>query len=467
MTKMSCLLILATGIIFSQNKQLLYGFNEIPQSLLLNPGTNINNDWYVGMPLLSNIHAHGGSSGVSVYELFAADGIDFNTKLEKVVYNLGPKDFFTANEQMELLSGGYTFGPSYNKNQYLSFGIYQEMDAIAYFPKDYAILVYEGNQDNIDRIFNAGHLNAAAELISVFHVGYNKKINKKFTYGVRGKIYSNLINLNSTKNSGYFVTVRGESNIYDHIFNLDLEVRTSGLKSLTDKTEFEPKDLVKRAFLGGNLGLGFDVGFTYQINKQWYVDASLLDIGFIRHSKDTENYKLDGSYVFEGVNPIFPESGSSKTADEYWSEIEDEFEDLFTIDTTNAKYTTWRPLKLNASLNYAFGEKRDKECNCRRDDKGFLNRLGLQLYAIKRPLQPQMALTAYYFRSFLDGLQAKVSYTVDTYSFKNLGLGISANLGSFNFYLMADNLLEYQNIYDARTASLQLGINFIFNKNEN
>ncbi|MGZ0015043.1 DUF5723 family protein [Yeosuana sp. AK3] len=469
MRKFCVFFILISCLASSQNKQLLYGFSEIPQSLLLNPGGKVTNKGYFGVPLLSQIHINAGTSGTTMYDLFANDGLDFNLKLEKAIYNMQANDFFTINQQLEIFSGGFAFGNRFEKDKYLSFGLYQELDVIAYFPKDYAILAYEGNQTNINRVFNAGHLNARAELISVLHVGVNKKVNKELTIGFRGKLYSSLLDINSTNNKGSFVTVDGTNNFYNHMFNLDLEVRTSGIASLNNDgatSESTIKDLRKRIFLGPNLGLGVDVGFTYQLTEQWMVDGSLQDIGFISHSKDVENYKVSGNYVFEGVNPLFPETGAGQTAEDYWNAIEDEFNDLFKVDTTNTKYTTWRPVKLNASLNYAFGKKKYKDCNCLRGKNGYQNAIGLQLYGIKRPKQPQMALTAYYFRKVFNGLQTKVTYTIDSFSYNNVGLGLSANFGMVNFYIMADNIFEYKNIYDAQSVSLQLGFNVLFKKNE-
>lgn len=467
MKKIGYLFFLVTCLSFAQNKQILYGFSEIPQSLLQNPGGEATNNWYFGLPLLSHIHVQTGSSGVSFYDLFAADGIDFNVKFKNTIDNLKSTDFVTANQQIELFSGGFAFGSSFNKNQYISFGLYQEFDFISYFPKDYSDLIYEGNQNNINRIFDASDLSLSAELISVWHVGYNKKVNDNFTFGVRGKIYSSIINANSTNNNGSLVTRTGENNFFNHIFNLDLELQTSGYTTTGEEDRFTPDDYKKRLLLGGNLGLGFDIGFTKKITDQWTFDTSLLDIGFITHKKDVENYKVEGVYEFEGVDPIFFESDEGETADDLWSSIEEDFEDLFKVDSTQTKYTTWRPAKLNASLNYAFGKKKEKTCKCIKDESKYLNAIGMQLYAIARPKQPQLALTTYYYRRLFNGLSAKATYTIDTYSFKNIGLGVYANLGGLNFYVMADNFLEYQNIYNAQGVSLQLGFNYIFNKNEN
>lgn len=468
MKKTLVIALLITCLSFSQNKQILYGFNDIPQSLLQNPGARVSNDWYVGIPLLSHIHVNFGSSELTVYDLFADDNRDFNDKLRQAVFSMKPNDFFTFNQQLEIFSGGFAYGDSFQKNKYISFGFYEELDFIGYFPQDYAILALDGNLNKTNRLFRADHLNFSAELISVLHVGFNKKVNEKFTYGFRGKIYSSIANVNSVNNKGSFVTVPGEDNLLRHIFELDGGVRTSGLASLLDEdsSEDDVSALRKSILFGGNLGLGLDVGFTYQMNDQWYFDASLIDVGFISHKKDVENYEIKGDYVYEGIDPLFPDA-SGRSANSYWSEIEDEFEDLFTADTTTTKYTTMRPIKLNASLNYAFGKKEIEECNCVNEDSGYLNRVGAQLYAIARPKGPQVAFTAYYYRRLFKGLEAKATYTLDSYSFNNIGLGVSANLGGLNIYAMADNFLNFKNIYDAQSVSLQLGINYIFKKNEN
>lgn len=465
---MLCLLL--TCYSFSQNKQVMYGFNEIPQSLLLNPGAQIEYDWYFGFPLISNIHANAGMSGLSVYDVFADDGRDFNTKLKEAIYSLDLNDHFAINQQLEIVSGGFAFGNNYEKDQYLSFGLYQETDVFIYFPQDYAILAYEGNQSNINRIFDLSHLNVKGEIISVFHVGYNKKLNKKITVGARGKIYSSIINFNSVNNTGTFITVPGSDNFYNHIFDLDLQLQTSGAASLLndDNSDFDQdiKALRSRILFGGNLGLGLDLGFTYKPSEQWTIAASLQDIGFISHSKDIENYKLDGSYEFDGINPIFEETQQGQTAEEYWNEISDEFEDLFTLDTTVTKYTTWRPIKFNSSVTYSFGKEVSKDCNCLTEDSGYLNGVGGHLFLVNRPKMPQVALTAFYYRKLFKQLRLKATYTLDSYSFNNVGLGMSAHFGPVNFYVMADNLLEFQNLAKAQSVSLQLGFNYIFTKNE-
>jgi hypothetical protein len=56
----------------------------------------------------------------------------------------------------------------------------------------------------------------------------------------------------------------------------------------------------------------------------------------------------------------------------------------------------------------------------------------------------------------------KATYTLDSYSFTNIGLGLSSKLGPVNFYILADNLLEYKDVSKANSLSFQLGFNVVF-----
>ena len=135
--------IILFGILISQaqNKQLLYNVNGLPQSLLNNPGANVNFDGHIGVPLFSKFHISTGSSGVNLFDIFDETNVDVNKKVSSAIRRLTRNDYLTLHQQLEILS----FGWRLNNGQYLSAGVYQEMDMFAYFPKDPALLVNEGN----------------------------------------------------------------------------------------------------------------------------------------------------------------------------------------------------------------------------------------------------------------------------------------------------------------------------------
>jgi hypothetical protein len=79
-----------------------------------------------------------------------------------------------------------------------------------------------------------------------------------------------------------------------------------------------------------------------------------------------------------------------------------------------------------------------------------------------RPLRPQYAITGFYEKIFTEKLHAKVTYTVDDYSYHNVGVGISTQLGSLSLFGMVDNILAFNNLANASSVSFQMGINLIF-----
>ncbi|MBT8211354.1 MAG: hypothetical protein KJP14_12580, partial [Eudoraea sp.] len=138
----------ACSVTWAQNRQLLYDFTDIPQALLLNPGMETSYDWFAGIPMLSGVSVQAGTSGISVNDIFADDGLDINDKVRnRAVFGLGAGDNQSVSSQIEIFSGGFR-GKNRPQNFY-SFGIYGELDFINYWPKDLAILAYEGNASRL------------------------------------------------------------------------------------------------------------------------------------------------------------------------------------------------------------------------------------------------------------------------------------------------------------------------------
>lgn len=454
----------------AQNKQLLYDFSEIPQSLMVNPGVETDFNWYAGIPLISGVSTHAGSNGISVNDIFADDGLDINVKVrERMVAGLSPKDEFMGNVSLELLSGGYR---SENPNIFYSFGAYLELDNITYWPQDYAYLAFEGNADQIDRRFDLGDLKSRGSMVSVYHFGINKKIDESLTVGARGKIYSAIADYSSSTNDGYFVNTEGQNNLLATTISADLKLKSSGFGELrnAERDETLGSTMLKRALFGGDLGLGFDVGFSYHLSDRTVVTGSLLDLGLIYHSSDVYTYSLKGNATVEGIEIDVLEDFANLNRD-FWQDLVDEVEEIVPFETSNKGYISFRPTKLNASLRHDFGKPIENgsqvDCDCTVGSSRnslrvkYRNSVGGQLYAINRPRGPQFALTGFYLRRFGNYMALKATYTADKFSYTNLGIGLNLQAGPVNFYVMADNLLSYQNIAASNYASFQLGLNII------
>ncbi len=445
-----------------QRGQVLYGFHEIPQSLLLNPGADVNYRWFFGLPLLSGVQVNVGSSGFSVFDLFADDGVDFNTKLTNIVNNTSRTETVFANQQLEVFTIGFKSGGWRGKN-YFSLGMYQELDFFSYWPRDPIQLAYYGNSDSVGRRYDLSDASAYAELLTVFHFGLKLRVNDKFSYGARFKVYNSIFNAEAVDNSGYFLTEFGSDNIYRQTLSLVSTINTSGFTVFQDSEDDVGvgKVVRERILFGGDLGLGLDFGFNYYPKRNWQISGSLLDIGFIHHTKETENYTVNGTHVYEGIELLFPDPDQGGTIP-YWDNLIDAIEDDLNPQTLNRSYATFRPWKLHLLGEYSFGGFTRKSCNCVMDRSGHKNSVGAHFLMVNRPRLPEIVFTVYYYRKVFEGLRAKVTFTADRYSDRNIGLGVSSHMGNVNFYFLVDNTLEFQNLVDANALSVQFGFNYIF-----
>lgn len=447
-----------------QNKQLLYNVDELPQTLMSNPGASISFDGHVGIPFFSQFHLSAGSSGANLHDIFSDASSDVNDRITNTIGRLTSQDYFTATEQLEIASLGWRL----DKDHYLSAGVYQELDFFAYFPKDPAILVNEGNNNYLNIPFDFSHVSFTGEVLTVYHLGLNKKIDRQLTVGGRVKLYSGIFNAESVNNRGMFITNTTPQgpNYYTHYAeNINIRINTSGFNSLQDEAgtvQEATGDLLKRSFFGGNIGAGIDLGATYLINTNLIATGSVQDLGIMFQQADVENYLYYGSYETSGLAPLFPEIGSNGQAIPYWDLFEDEVDKNLIDETLNEKYVTWRPYKLNASLQYGFGQSY-APCNyLRPTNRRHSDLIGMHFFSVKRPKGFKYAFTTYYDKKFSPGLRMKFSYTMDDFSFTNVGMLVSRQFKNFNFYLAADNLFGYFNLAKSNGQSIQLGLQFIF-----
>lgn len=439
-------------VAFTQQK-LTYSFAENPQTLLLNPGAETNYQYHYGIPLFSGFNISFGSTGVTLEDLFLDNGTSFRGNLDKALENSKPEDYINFNARIDVLYGGYRL----DNKTYLSFGFYEEVDITAYIPKDIAQLFLLGNNNSLNRPFSISQLVAKADVLGVFHFGFSKKVNSKLNIGARAKIYSSSFNLETNHNSGTFTTFQNDTNIIRQTLNnVDALIKTSGLIENNNVID-NPSSLLSKTFLGGNYGIGFDFGLTYHLSPQLEFTGSILDFGFIRHSKNTKQYSAKGSYTFDGIDFEYDPNNPR----DYWDELQDDFDDKVPTSENEEAYTSWRPLKINAAIKYSFGETRKKACFTDTYKRYHFNAIGLQIHTVMRPLKPQLALTGFFETAFTEKIQSKVTYTINDFSSMIVGSGMSLQFGKVNMFGFVDNIFKVKDFGSSNTISVNFGINFV------
>ncbi len=440
---------------YSQNKQLVFGFAEMPQTLLMNPGAETNFKYHAGIPGLSGVSFDFGSSEAKISDLFLNDGRSFSRKFEFLSEKLTERDFLSINTQIEVLFGGYRL----NEKMYLSFGLYQEVDFIGYYPKDISEFLYYGNNSNLHKTIHFSGLKYRAEVLGVLHAGLSYKANEKFNIGGRFKLYSGSLHSSSNNNSGTLNTIEGGDNIYRHFLsNLNYSSNSSGFINKDDKLDVNLKDVIGNSVLSKNIGIGVDLGFTYHYTPQIEFTGSILDVGFVSYSKNVKNVSIIGDYQLDGIEFLYDSDNAN-----YWGDLEGDFKEDVSQSTNTNSYIAWRPIKLNGAVRYSFGRARiNKECYDETYKEYYNNSVGLQLYAITRPLSTQVAATLFLEKSMAENFHVKFTYTANDFSFSNIGVGVSTQIGIFHMYGMMNNVLKLSDLAEARSASLQFGFNLIF-----
>jgi hypothetical protein len=456
MKKYILFFILAITSSINAQQQLLFSFGEIPQNLMLNPGAETNFKSHYGIPVFSNLSFKAGFTGFTLADLFLNDSRDFNLKFEEVLNKIDSDDYININTVVEVLSAGLRI----DDKTYVSFGFYEELDLITYFPKDITELVYYGNEPFLNRPFSISELVMKADMLGVLHAGMSRKVDEKLTIGGRLKIYSSSLNIETNNNSGTITATTNNTNIIRQTLdNLDAEIRTSGITDSNGDANESFNDVFSNTLLGGNLGLGFDVGLTYHFSPQLEFTGSVIDVGFIKYSKNIRNYTAKGNYILDGINFEY----NSDDPSDYWEQLEEDFNANVPTGETENTYTSWRPMKINAALKYSFGEKRSKFCYTKTHKQYYYNSIGFQIHTIMRPLKPQLSFTSFYEKSFSKKIHTKFTHTINDYSAAIFGVATSLRVGKLNIFGVLDNILAVTDVASANNISLNFGFNIVIN----
>ena len=114
---------------------------------------------------------------------------------------------------------------------------------------------------------------------------------------------------------------------------------------------------IHKHILEGNLGLGLDVGMTYHVTPQLEFTASILDLGFIRHSKNARTYSVKGiTYSMESTLSM-----TQKTQEITGQELEQDFDEKVPSDDSVGPILV-EVYRINTALKYSFGEPRSGAC---------------------------------------------------------------------------------------------------------
>ena len=423
----------------------MHQFTGVPQSNYTNPGILPQSRFFIALPsayvnywnptfVLDDIIKEVGDSSM----------LDFSK-----LYNDRPGGTFGFNieQQSELFQIGFRI----KKKNFLSLGVYQGLQTSVQLPVDLLRLAQEGTTDyfrNNPIVLDDISLNIQSYV--AYHVGFGREINDQWSVGGRVKLINGLVATSTEYARGKIYwdsdSVRLTSG---------LRYNTSGLARLDQSLGIFGGDSIRALAPGinvndwvpmtGNMGLAFDLGFTYKPIKKLVLSFSATDLGSINWSDDLTSYVSDeNEFTYRGAQiTVGNESGGGM-----FEGIQDSLLSSLNIQEEAGKTFTTR-----MNSRYILSASYELLPNT------FVGGIYSRNLSFNQTFD---AFTAFAQFKIWNVLFLRGNYTLSQGTFDNLGGALAVNLGPLQIYTVADNLLALNNQGNVSSFNIRLGANLVF-----
>jgi hypothetical protein len=453
----------------AQNSQVLY-FMNLPQNHLINPALRPSNAVYIGLPVVSGFNLNINNNYVNFSDVIIngqpKDSLisflhpDYN--VDKFLAKIKDKNFLEPELTIPILGIGFSVG----KDGYVFLDINTRIEGNIVLPEDIFKLALKGNEQFVGSKIDLSSLRGDIKGYNEFGVGYSRNFSEKLRIGIKGKLLFGIA-CASIDNRSLGIAVNDD---YSHTLYADMAVNISGPLTVNmdsknnissidfDDNRFKTTSGI-RDFIEGkkNMGLGLDIGATYDVTERIVVSAAITDLGFIRWKKDVTNLKASNHFEFSGLNMVDVVNGT-KTIDEVGTDVLDSLKNAFIVSKSKAPFTTYLPFGISFAGSYSV-------------TKNFS--LGLLSYSRIISKQIREALTLSANLNLGNVFSTSISYTAENHRYDNLGAGVAFRAGITQFYLLSDRIpVVWNRIKDGNsnviipanwnTFNLRLGMNLVF-----
>lgn len=425
---------------YSQSATMYY-MGTTPQSYYLNPATQPECNFYIGLPIFSPSQINYYNSGFSPSDLLWYDSeIDSNlTPLysaeaaDKFLANLDDVEYFRLDMSVNLASFGFRAG-----DLYFSFDASIKGDEYISYPKDLLNLILKGNVEGQTFDFSSLSVN----MLNYAEFGVNVSKNwGDFSVGIRPKVLFGLATIN-TQASDISLQTSTEEWVLESNFNanvavtgMEIPVDEDGLIDLDGDFNMDIDESNWQDIFSKNRGLGIDLGVHYRPLDELELSLSILDLGYIKWGENPHTVSQDGSYTFQGM-----EWNPADTSD--WDEtILDTISSNLELKGSSEAFTTRLNPKIIVGGRYFLSPGFDVGVLYKTE---FLNEKINQNIILLADWHP------------FKGFSLSGSYTLLGKTYSSFGLGMGFKVGPFNMYLVSDYIPMYHDNIPAEDLSLDV-----------
>lgn len=421
---------------FAQQDLGMFNLNEIPQSSYSNPANQFNGKFYLGLPAISSNYFSASNSGFAYSDFIRKRGDSLLADFDNMIDKIGDDNYLSIFSKVDLLSFGFKVG----KNTQLMFNVSENAYFRLSYPKDLIRFIYEGNAAFEDNTANLEGVGVSLNHYREYSVGLSHQLNEDLRIGARIKYLYGMENIYNERSD---ISVVTDPETYEITARSDLSIKTAGL---TDDIDEETMDYLTGR---GNTGFAFDLGANYQLNEKISLNASVIDLGFIKWNDYTKSYSNNGEFNYSGIEiDAFADDQGARADDETsFDRVLDSLEEAMNIDTNTSSYSAPLTTRMYIGGNYAINE---------RSQAGAI----LQAEVFQGNLLPSFTLL--YNRKMTKWIGMGAAYTIINRSYNNLGVSLNFNPGPVQLYVVTDNLLGAFQPQHSRHMQVRFGINLIF-----
>ena len=440
MLKKKSLILVLWGIceLFVAQEMTLFMMQDMPQSNFINPAVQCSSDWIIGVPLLASAEANFTSSFATFNKAFR-----YNSSSKRQVFDFD--DLLSDVSGLEYIGGEVQYTPLFvgiwNNENYFTFALTEK--AATYNTLSAAALkvMWYGNA-NTEGPYSISGTRANGVHVREYSFGWSKGISDKLKLGVHTKILFGKSNAFTTQTDGFINT---EDETYS------IRVKAASQLKTSFPAEFikdDNGDITNVEIQNGvdwwsyemnrkNLGLGFDLGFIYDVDSKVVLSGSLLNIGVIRWKTGINSFDLKGDATFGGINVL---------ADNYINAALDSLSDNFDSSLSEKPYFSSLMPELYLGLSYKVTSH-------------FQAAVSFYGGILRNRVHPALTISAntYNYKK----LSASLSYSIRNDDFFNLGAGIGLTFGEVHIHAMGDNLFGLFNMADQQHLNFRLGISIV------
>jgi hypothetical protein len=416
--------------IYAQRSQALY-FMNLPQNHLMNPALRPSNRVYIGLPGISGTAISMNNNFVNFNDVIVKGGrgdslltfLHPSYNLDKFLTKVRDKNSIEPEIMTQLFGLGFTAGKSY-----IFLDINERMAGNAVIPGDLIRLALKGNSGFAGNTIDFSSLRSDVKIYHEIGFGFSRNFTERLRFGVKAKALFGVMAA-SLDNRSLGISIDNE---YAHTLDADLTYNFSAphLISETQNAFFPSFEFNNDAFNmqyvtgTGNMGLGLDLGMTYELAKRFTLSAAITDLGYIKWNRDVTNQTIKGQYKFTGLDITDVLSGD-QTFEEAGQALADSLDNNFRSVNTANSFTTFLPFGITAGASF-----------------NLTRRISLGVLSYSRFVGKQMKqnLTMSANINLGNALSTTVTYTAANHRYDNIGAGLSFRLGWIQIYAVTDRI---------------------------